>query len=54
MAGQSPCSVVRVVGPVVHGVECYEAWREDRHCPHEQTSATGQNTSIKRPAQKGF
>lgn len=22
-------------GPVVHGVECHEAWRELRDCPHE-------------------
>lgn len=22
-------------GPVVHGVECYEAWRDGRDCPHE-------------------
>lgn len=24
------------VGPIVHGVECYEAWRDDQDCPHEQ------------------
>lgn len=24
--------------PVVHGVECYEAWRNEQDCPHELTS----------------
>lgn len=27
---------VRSVGEVVHGVECYEAWRDETACPHEQ------------------
>jgi hypothetical protein len=26
---------VRSVGPVIHGVECYEAWRRSEDCPHE-------------------
>lgn len=29
-------SVAAQVGPVIHGVECYEAWREDTDCPHDR------------------
>ncbi len=27
---------IRSVGQTIHGVECYEAWRDDKDCPHEQ------------------
>lgn len=27
---------VQVMGQVIHGVECYEAWRDGQDCPHEQ------------------
>jgi hypothetical protein len=40
-------SRVRVVGPVIHGVECYEAWRDDRDCPHEADDAPP--TSVEPP-----
>jgi hypothetical protein len=25
--------------PVIHGVECYEAWRDEQDCPHENTQS---------------
>ena len=25
--------------PIIHGVECYEAWRDYQDCPHETNCA---------------
>jgi Hint domain len=40
---------IRSVGPVIHGQECYEAWRNGQDCPHEHTAsklATGETPLI--------
>lgn len=38
-AALDEAEAIRSVGPTVHGVECYEAWRELRDCPHELAEA---------------
>lgn len=30
---------VTFIKQTIHGVECYEAWRDDRPCPHEDRAA---------------
>ena len=40
---------IRVVGPVVHGMECYDAWRDHLPCPHEQPADASRPMSTSAP-----
>ena len=38
---QRGVEAITVVAPITHGVECYEAWRDESDCPHEQEARHG-------------